>query len=408
MNSSVEYRNIIEANRAKSSSLASKPAPRICMPVLTRVENAAFRSGLYEALDVLRSADDVHVIELSASTGLAWKKRLLRYALYHDISGRLIFTNPGVEQVKLNDDYDLFLAVCQSCWDLPYINAIKGWKDRCRTSVCWIEEMWASSISDYRYILPALRQFDHVFIGYRGSVAGVSDAIGKACHWLPPGIDAIRFRPKEMVERPIDVYSVGRRWDGIHEALLNSARRDQLFYIYDSFRDASDREVFDYKQHRDLYASIVSRSKFFLVAPGKLNNINETGGQAEVGYRYFEGAAAGAILVGQKPPGQAFSDLFGCSDALFEVATDGSDILETLKALSMRPEEMKAISKNNVKHILMHHDWIYRWSEIIDIAGLHFHDRMEARKDNLKALALNIDECSLRATSDIATAAGES
>ena len=27
-----------------------------------------------------------------------------------------------------------------------YANAIEGWKDRCRTSICWVDELWANGV----------------------------------------------------------------------------------------------------------------------------------------------------------------------------------------------------------------------------------------------------------------------
>src|SRR5579859_1708886 len=103
--------------------------------------------------------------------------------MYRDITRKVVFANPGLRKVKLTQDYDLFLARCQTYKDLLDVNAIEGWKDRCRISVCWIDEMWAELIPEQKYWLHALRQFDHVFIGFNGTVPALSKAIGLPCRY---------------------------------------------------------------------------------------------------------------------------------------------------------------------------------------------------------------------------------
>ena len=135
----------------------------------------AFRSALYEAQDVLCESENVDMIELQPhSKAFRWKELWQRRLLYRDISKRLIFHNPGLQKVQLKQDYDLFVAVCQNYWDLLYINAIDGWKERCRTTVCWLDELWAADLPGCKYWLHALSRFDHVFVGCHGTVAPLS------------------------------------------------------------------------------------------------------------------------------------------------------------------------------------------------------------------------------------------
>src|SRR5262249_49847774 len=155
-----------------------------------------------------------------------------RRLLYKDISRRLIFANPGIRRFGLTKDYELFVAVCQNYWDLLYLNAIDGWKDHCKTSVCLVDEIWVSAIPDYKYWLHVLERFDPVFVGYHASAEPLSKAVGRQCRWLPGGVDTKRFSPyPHAPERVIDVYSIGRRWEGIHQALLQRASKKDIFYI---------------------------------------------------------------------------------------------------------------------------------------------------------------------------------
>src|SRR5439155_7319007 len=123
----------------------------------------------------------------------------------------------------------------------------------------------------------ALKQFVEVFVGCSGTVAPLSAAIDRECRWIPAGVDTIRFSPyPNPPRRVIDVYSVGRRWEGIHRSLIQTAARRENFYMYDTFPAMANLEPYDHEQHRDLYANVAKRSQYFLVAPGKMDLPEET------------------------------------------------------------------------------------------------------------------------------------
>ena len=363
--------------------------PRILMPSARRFRRRAFQCGLYEAQDVLLEIDDTELVCLQPRpyAGFQLRERWQRRLLYRDISKRLVFLNAGLERVRLTQEYELFVAVCQNYWDLLSLNAIDGWKDRCRTSVCWLDEFWAADVPQARYWLHALKQFDHVFIGYEGSVDPISQAIGRRCHWIGAGVDAIRFSPyPQPPRRVIDVYQIGRTSEGVHRALLRAAVEKKLFYLHDTFH-GSDMEPFDHREHRDLLANVAKRSRYFIVAPGKVNVPGETRGQSEIGYRYYEGAAAGAVMIGQAPDCRSFRERFNWPDAVIEVRTDGSDVAEVLSELNAQPERFCEISRRNAAGALLGHDWLYRWKQIFNVAGVSPSPRMAAREHRLKELA---------------------
>jgi spore maturation protein CgeB len=363
---------------------------RICMATWRGFSKAAFRCGLYEAQDVLMEIDDVDLISLEPGRMFRFKERWQRRLLWRDVTRKLIYVNPGLHPFRLEREYDLFVVVCQSWADLLYLNAVKGWKDHCRISVCYIDELWAREIPNNRYWMHRLMEFDHVILGLRGSVAAVEKKIGRACHYVPGGVDAIRFSPyPEPPERVIDVYSIGRRWEGVHQRFLQLAAERKIFYMYDTFYGASaaDVEVSSHRQHREFLANAAKRSRFFQVGPAKMDSLRQTGGQIEIGYRFFEGAAAGAVLIGQVARCESFERLFNWPDAVIEIQPDGSDVLDVLSALAAEPERLEAMSRRNAAEALLRYDWVYRWRHILEIAGVKPTMAMEARETRLSELA---------------------
>jgi hypothetical protein len=371
-------------NAVKSSARAA--LPRICIPTARSFTRRLFQCGSYEAQDILQEIADVDLIALEPGPGFRFKERWQRRLLYRDISRKLIYTNPGLRKVRLTGEYDLFVAHCQTYWDLLYVNAIEGWKDKCKTSVCWIDELFVSALPLYKYWLHALLQFDHIFLGYSGTATALYAILGRPCHWLPGAVDTPRFSPyPDPPQRVVNVYSIGRRWEGIHSALRAAAARREIFYAYDT-SPSIDTEVYDHREHRNFYANMAKRSQYFVVAPGKIDS-EETKGQVVTGFRYYEGAAAGAVMIGQAPNSEEFRSMFGWPDAVIPIQPDGSDVLKVLMNLSTQPERLCAISRRNAGEALLRHDWVYRWRQVFRVAGLEPTPPMLERERQLKELA---------------------
>jgi hypothetical protein len=358
------------------------------MPTSRNLNRLAFQCGRYEAQDVIVASDDVDLVPLEPGRGFRFKERWQRRLLFKDVSCKLALANPGIHKVRLTKEYELFVVVCQTYWDLLHANAVEGWKDYCRTSVCWLDELYAARLDAYKYWLPLLAEFDHVIVGMNGTIQDLGKAISKPCHYVPGAVDAIRFSPyPHPPPRVIDVYSIGRRWDGIHGTLQQLTAGNRLFYIYDSSAQGGEVSVSEPSQHRELYASVAKRSRYFIVAPGKVNVFDETQGQIEVGYRYYEGAAAGTVMVGQAPNCEPFRRMFDWRDAVIEIQPDGSDVARVLAELDEQPERLHEIRRRNSREALLRHDWVYRWNDVLDIAGLRPGQAMQERVKRLKDLA---------------------
>ena len=244
-----EAKPMLVAETAPAVSQGGERAVRICLPTWRKFTRKAFQCGWYEAQDVLAETTGADLIPVEANLGFRDREALQRRLLYHDISRRLVHVNPGLRKIRLTENYDVFIAVCQTHSDFLYINALENWQDRCGTSILWIDELWAKRIPLYKYWLHAIKRFDHIFIAAYGSVEALSERLGKQCHWLPSAVDAARFCPYPVTpERVIDVYSIGRRLPAVHKVILRLAEERGLFYVHDTASGA-DMDAFDQKEH---------------------------------------------------------------------------------------------------------------------------------------------------------------
>lgn len=373
-----------EGREHKEQSTSTGLTTRVLMPTWRRFSSPAFRGGLFEAQDVFTEIDEVDLLCLEASAAWPGREKWLRQFLWRDISRQLIYVNPGLQPVTLRQDYDLLVVLCQQWYELLYLNAVQGWRDRCRTAVCWLDEVYTADLPGSRYWLNALNHFDHILVPYKSTADALTRLLDRPCHVVPRAVDTLRFTP--FPDRVIDVLSVGKRLPKIHSGLLELAKEDGLFYLHDTFTEGGNLIMQDVAQHRTMFANMLKRSKFFMVAPGKILDFHETKGQMEVGMRYYEGAAAGAVLLGQAPEGDTFHALFDWPQAVVSVRTDGSDIADIIRDLLANPRLQHEISARNVFHSVSRHDWLYRWQAILELAGLSVSPRLNDRQAQLQAV----------------------
>jgi len=345
-----------------------------------------YRLGLYEFEDIVRQVDSVDLITPQPNRWFTYGSRIAN-RMASDCDA---LANPGIAKIKVEKSYDLFFAVVQFPKDLLHIKYVEGWKERCRTSICWLNEIWVPDIAKTKAYLKILSQFDYVILHWSGSVKPVQEVIKKPCFYLPYGIDAIQFCPyPNPPRRVIDVYSIGRRSEKTHHSLIRMAKENGTFYVYDTI---DGNQVLRPNEHRLLLASMAKRSRYFIVNPGKADLGEETGGQIEFGNRFFEGAASGAIMIGETPKNAQFQNVFNWKDAVIHLPFDSESIEATMNELDRDPQRQEAIRKNSIVQSLLRHDWIYRWENILKISGIEPMSKLLERKQRLASLARIVEK----------------
>ena len=298
--------------------------------------------------------------------------------------------NPAVRPVPIERRYPLFFAVFQFATDLPTLNALKGWRERCDQAVCLIEELWAQDLGRFASQLAILRRFDRVLTNCRSTVEPLSEAIDRPVHYIAPGVDALRFLPGEPPPvRCIDIHNLGRRHPATHAALLEYSRARGRFYLYDTLQ--GNLPVQDPVQHRDLLAEKLKRTGFFIANKAKANEGGERGTQEEVGFRFFEGAAAGTVMVGDPPDVASFHENFDWRDAVVRLPFGSGEVAGLLDALTEDPEGLRRIRAANVRNSLERHDWSARWGQILEWTGLPPMEALAERQARLQRLAESLD-----------------
>lgn len=348
----------------------------------------------YEFEDTFATVTAAERIDATDLSSLELSRRVYKVV-------RLVSGSPGLarrlapyprRKVVLEHDFELFFPVFSHAFELYSLAMVPNWRKRCSKAACFITEAWSDHLPDY--LLELLSTFDHVFLGNRHCVQDVARITGRQCTYLPLAVDVLRFAPFSLDQpRPIDICNIGRRSVVTHRALLKEAERRRSFYYYDTVAASG----FDLKQrtfrvdspheHRLMLATILKRSQYFIVNRSHANNPEFTAGREEISARFYEGAAAGAVMIGEAPRTEEFKQQFDWPDAVIHTPFDCPHIGHLLADLNDEPERLRAVRRASVREAALRHDWLYRIQVVFDVLGLARTEQMQARACLLDQIA---------------------
>lgn len=342
---------------------------------------------LYQLEDLLCRIDRVDV--LAPDRPVITAGRLYKAARWGGVPGAVArqILRPYIPEPA--HDYELLIAVLDSYRQIATVHQIREWRRRCGKAICFLSEIWPKDLIEKNKLLELYDIFDHVFIGVDHGAERMTELAGASCSHLHPAVDALEAATPQGRPRGIDVCYIGRRSPVTHKALMDFARSQDLFYYYDTL--LPPLRISDHNGHRFLLANIIRNSRYFIANHAKIDRPDLTSGQQEVGYRFFEGVAGGAVLLGQPPKTPAFKRMLPWPDAVIEIPFDAPDIAETIRSLDADPERLARIRARNMANALRMHDWVYRYEEMLAPVGVQGTPEMAQRRARLEALADSIE-----------------
>jgi hypothetical protein len=359
-----------------------------------RIANLAGYCIAYEFEDVFASVVEAERIDATDPPSLEFSRRaykLVRLASGSPTLARRLAPDPR-SKVFLEREFELYFPVFSHTFELYSLATIANWRRRCRKAACYIVEVWPNLLPEY--LLELLAEFDHIFIGNHHSVNEVARITGRPCSCLPLAVDVLRFAPAPWSQpRPIEVCNLGRRSPVTHQALLDDSERRRSFYYYDTVAasgpDQKDRtfHVDRPDEHRRMLATLIKHSSYYIANRAYVDRPEFTGGREVISARFYEGAAAGAVMIGEAPRMEHFKQQFDWPDAVIHVPFESPDIGRILADLNGDPERLRAVRRNNVREAALRHDWLHRIQVVFDTFGLPPTEKMRARAKRLERIA---------------------
>jgi hypothetical protein len=351
-----------------------------------RIENFIFNSCLFEFEDIINKIDLADII---SPPQYNFRQKIVRKFVKSNAQyfQPIVNFNPYFQSVYLEQEYDVFLTILDFPQNLSSINFLKNWRQKCQLSVCYLIEVWHKDLPKLKNFIQFFQDFDLICLGHSEIVDDVQKMINRPCIYLPPGVDAVKFCPDwKTSHRSIDLLTLGRRSHVVHQALLELAEQTKFFYYYDYVSGASQRGD-RHQEHRTLIANLLKSSRYFIANYAKANRLQETHGQKEIGYRFFEGAAAGNVLLGCPPDNLAFKHYFDWENCIIPIDFDEHNIVNIIAELDSQPELLQQIQTDNVVNSLLRHDWVYRWEQVLRKLGMSITPGIKKRQHQLKELA---------------------
>jgi hypothetical protein len=348
----------------------------------------------YEFEDTFAAVTAAHRIDTSDLAGLEFCRRaykLARLASGSPSFARRIAPYPR-KKVILEREFELFFPIFNHVYELYSLATIPNWRECCRKAACFVTEAWSDMLPEY--LLELLSAFDHIFIASGHCVEDVARITGRPCTYLPLAVDVTRFTPARPDEpRPIHVCNIGRRSRITHQALLEDAARHQSFYYYDTVAASGDSQkhrtfrVDDPREHRVMLATLLKRSCYYVAHRSYVNRPEFTAGRDEMSARFYEGAAAGTVMIGEAPRTEEFKRQFDWPDAVVHVPFDCAEIAAILANLDDDHERLRTVRLNNAREAALRHDWLHRIRVVFDVLGLAHTDEMQIRAQLLDEIA---------------------
>ena len=378
-NYSIFGRQIKDMNHPKNQS-------RIAILSEREINDHVASCCLYEFEDAIASVDAVDIFTpkrsyQSAQRNFKWVKKFTRSP---QIANHLKL-DPN--SFTLEHDYDLFFMILDNPSKFIALDTIKNWRKKCKKAVCYIIEIWEEALPQWKPILELFKDFDHIYLGHTNSTQAVAEITGVPCTYLPFGTDAIQFSPNSIDSpRAIDVTNIGRRSVVTHQALLERMNQGDFFYYYDTPKNFYIQNP---QEHRNLLANLAKNSRYWITNNPNFNDDPRSlkGIQKEIGYRIFEGAAGGAIAIGNQTATEEFNKHFDWEDSVISIPADANNIADIIRELDTQSDRTERIRRHNIYNSLLRHDWVYRWRHILETMELEVTPQILAREAQLKQRA---------------------
>jgi hypothetical protein len=171
------------------------------------------------------------------------------------------------------------------------------------------------------------------------------------CYWIPEAVDYKKYHFYNYEKKDIDILQFGRRYEWLHEKILNSLNTSSIKYMYSDSKLLLNSDL-EFKEG-------LAKSKISLCFPASLTHPERSRGISTMTTRYLQSMASKCLVVGIIP--DEMKELFPYTPI---VELDLGDPVSHLSSILADFSSYIPLIERNYQYIIEHHTWIARWNSI--------------------------------------------
>jgi hypothetical protein len=363
---------------------------------LREVRPIADFGGLHEAEDALVDALGAGLYRVMLSSPRFTRRPFNSPALRRVLnSSRLVHPYRIEHYQHSGDPADVLLVLARDLADAAVLVGVPGWDRLGELVMLHIGVVTERDLRRYPELVGQLRRrVDALFSGTEMPPLGhlCSDRL-RTVAVVPPLLDVLAFPARPDDERTIDVFSPAARPPG----------QDRLLRHWASAHNGSYQQhigqlgaITSLAAHRRIFTTMATRSRLLLTNFDRFDNRRRAGLHREVGGRFYDAMAAGCVLVGDLPTSsRQFAEYVAAAGPL-TFPCDAQQLPDEVAEALTDHAASRRLGSLARAAALRHNDVAHRWAQMAALAGLPNSPGVEARIEQLAALADKLD-CPTRA-----------
>lgn len=195
---------------------------------------------------------------------------------------------------------------------------------------------------------------ERVFVSSSQACERLRQLLGVAkVHWIPEGIDATEYRFVPELAKDIDVLSLGRKHDRLHQKIVEPLKLAGTTYLYETVKG---QIVFP---TRSAFIDGLARTKISICIPSSVTHPERAEGISTMTLRYLQSMVSKCLLLGHAPA--EMIELFGYNPV---VEIDENDPAGQILSLLADFEGQQPMIERNYDTVVAHHTWKQRWQQL--------------------------------------------
>ena len=283
--------------------------------------------------------------------------------LVRRLPGRARLT-PGIGE---HAGTDVLFVVAHDSTDLDQLYLTEAdWNTPGTLKILVLIEVWANDALRWpKSFERVVSHFDAVFCTLEEGISALSSVTGKDVQVMAQAVDVLNA-PFRLDPR-LDVLTIGRRAPQQHELIAQWAEHAEGWYHFDTL---AANGVEDIDLHRLATGTLLAQSAVSICNYARFNDTNRIGSTRGTGTRFFETLASGALIAGDLPTDDMFTDQFGDVEGVASLPIDCAGLDESVIAELVAKGRDPRIRVGNRNHALGSQDLAHRLRQILSFVDI--------------------------------------